>query len=124
VKKKILVVEDTAPILELETNLLRLLGYEPIGAASGLDAIKLLAQEKPALALIDVTLPDLDGYKICQHIKGRPETAEIPVFLVSAKTSGEDIARGKKAGADEYVTKPFNTEDIAQLINRYLGDPD
>jgi DNA-binding response OmpR family regulator len=120
VNKKILVVEDTASILELEINLLRLLGYDPVGAASGMAAMKLLAQENPALALLDVTLPDMDGFKICQHIKNRPTTAHIPVFLVSAKTSSEDIARGEKAGADEYISKPFNTAEIAQLIESYL----
>jgi twitching motility two-component system response regulator PilG len=124
VKKKILVVDDNASILELETSMLRLLGYEPLGAASGMAALKLLAQETPALALLDVALPDMDGFKICQHIKNQPATTHIPVFLVSAKKSGEDLERGEKAGADEYVAKPFRTADIAELIERYLGVPE
>lgn len=121
-KKKILVVDDSPPILELESNMLRLLGYEPISAASGMEALKLLAQEQPALALLDVTLPDLDGFKLCQHIKSRPETAQIPVFLVSAKTTATDRERGEKAGADQYICKPFKTAEIAELISSYLDD--
>jgi len=120
VNKKILVVEDTASILELEINLLRLIGYEPIAASSGIAALKLLAQENPALVLLDVTLPDMDGFKICQHIKSRQATAQIPVFLVSAKKSSEDIARGEKAGADEYISKPFQTAELAKMIEKYL----
>lgn len=123
-KKKILVVDDSAPILELESNMLRLLGYDPITAASGMEALKLLAQEQPALALLDVTLPDLDGFKLCQHIKSRPATSQIPVFLVSAKTTSADRERGEKAGADEYVCKPFKTAEIAQLISSYLDNRD
>jgi len=124
VNKKILVVDDSAPILELETSILRLLGYEPIGAASGMEALKLLVQEQPAMALLDVTLPDLDGFKICQHIKSRPATSHIPVVMVSAKKTSADVEQGEKAGADAYISKPFNTAEIAGLIKNYLGDPD
>ncbi len=123
-KKKVLVVDDNASILELEVNLLRLLDYEPLHAASGMEALKLLAREKPDLALIDVTLPDMDGFKICQHIKNQPTTSKVPVFLVSAKKTSEDERRGKKAGADEYVCKPFKSAEIAQLISRYLDNLD
>jgi len=124
VKKKILVVDDNASILELETNLLKLLGYEPVSATSGLQALKVLAQESPDLALLDITLPDMDGFKICQQIKNRPTTSHVPVFLVSAKKSAEDVALAEKAGADEYVSKPFKTAEMAQLISHYLDPQD
>ena len=120
--KKILVVDDTASILELESNLLRLLGYEPVPATSGMAALKLFTQENPALVMLDVTLPDMDGFKICQLIKSRPGGSQIPVFLVSAKTTSADIAQGRKVGADEYITKPFKTSEIMQLLESYLGE--
>ena len=119
-KKKILVVDDNASILELEINLIKLLGYDPVSATSGLQALKVLAEEKPDLVLLDVTLPDMDGFKICQHIKTRPASSKIPVFLVSAKKTSEDVELGEKAGANEYVSKPFKTTEIAQLISQYL----
>ncbi len=121
-KLKILVVDDSAPILELSTTMLKLLGYEPVGVACGTDAIKYLARETPALALLDVMLPDIDGFKICQHIKQTAATANIPVFMVSAKKTDDDVERGKKAGADEYITKPFKSAEVAALIKNYLGD--
>ncbi len=121
-KKKILVVDDSAPILELSTTMLKLLGYEPIGVSCGMDALKLLAQETPALALLDVMLPDMDGFKICRHIKQTLATADMPVFMVSAKKTGEDVEQGRKAGADEYITKPFKSAEVAKLIKDYLGN--
>lgn len=121
-KKKILVVDDSAPILELSTTMLKLLGYQPIGASCGMEALKLLAIETPALVLLDVMLPDMDGFKICRHIKQTAATADLPVFMVSAKKTGEDVEQGRKAGADEYITKPFKSAEVAKLIKSYLDD--
>jgi len=121
-KKKILVVDDSEPILELASTMLKLLGYDPIKASSGVEALKALKMEKPAMALLDVILPDMDGFKICQHIRNDKELAEIPVFMVSAKKTTEDMERGEKAGANEYVTKPFKSAEMAQLIKSYIGD--
>ncbi|SHJ42460.1 Response regulator receiver domain-containing protein [Malonomonas rubra DSM 5091] len=121
-KKKILVVDDSEPILELASTMLKLLGYEPIKASTGVEALKALKMEKPAMALLDVILPDMDGFKICQHIRSNTELAEMPVFMVSAKKTTEDMERGQKAGANEYVTKPFKSAEMAQLIKKYIGD--
>ena len=121
-KKKILVVDDSAPILELSTTMLKLLGYEPIGVSCGMDALKLLARETPALVLLDVMLPDMDGFKICRHIKQASATADIPVFMVSAKKTAEDVEQGRKAGADEYIAKPFKSAEVAKLIKDYLDN--
>lgn len=120
-KKKILVVDDSLPILELASTMLKLLGYEPIQASNGVEALKLFSQEKPDLVLLDVMLPDMDGFKICQYIKSNPATVTTPVFMVSAKKTAEDAERGKKAGAEEYVTKPFKSAEMAQLVKSYLG---
>ena len=121
-KKKILVVDDSQPILELASTMLKLLGYEPIRASSGIAAIKALAKEKPDLALLDVILPDMDGFKICRHIRSNATTARIPIFMVSAKKTAEDADRGRQAGADEYVTKPFKSAELAELIKTYIGE--
>jgi DNA-binding response OmpR family regulator len=121
-KKKILVVDDSQPILELATTMLKLLGYEPIRAASGVEALKALSLEKPDMALLDVMLPDMDGFKICQHIRNTAATADMPIFMVSAKKTADDMERGKKAGANEYVTKPFKSAEMARLIKKYIGN--
>lgn len=121
-KKKILVVDDSLPILELASTMLRLLGYEPYKASCGIEALKVLAHEDMDMALLDVMLPDMDGFKICQHIRNNATTSKMPVFMVSAKKTAEDVERGIKAGADEYVTKPFKSAEMSRLINAYLGD--
>lgn len=121
-KKKILVVDDSLPILELATTMLKLLGYEPLKASTGVEALRVLSQETPDMALLDVMLPDMDGFKICQHIRSSAVLAEIPVFMVSAKKTSEDMERGHKAGANEYVTKPFKSAEMARLIKLYIGD--
>jgi len=121
-KKKILVVDDSQPILELASTMLKLLGYEPLKASTGVEALKALRMETPDMALLDVILPDMDGFKICQHIRNNPDLAEMPVFMVSAKKTSEDMERGRKAGADEYVTKPFKSAEMARLIKSYIGD--
>jgi len=121
-KKKILVVDDSQPILELASTMLKLLGYEPLKASTGVEALKVLSKETPDMALLDVMLPDMDGFKICQHIRNHTALAEIPVFMVSAKKTSEDMERGHKAGANEYVTKPFKSAEMAKLIKTYIGD--
>ncbi len=123
-KKRILVVDDSASILELETTMLKLLGYEPIAAATGMEALKILSQQVPDLALLDVMLPDMDGFKICHHIKNNPATAQVPVVMLTAKKTSEDVERGLKAGADEYVMKPFKSLEIAALIKKLLKEED
>ncbi len=120
-KKRILVVDDSQPILELASTMLKLLGYEPIRASTGIEALKVLSQETPDMALLDVMLPDMDGFKICQHIRSTVSLAEMPVFMVSAKKTTEDMERGHKAGANEYVTKPFKSAEMAKLIKTYIG---
>jgi twitching motility two-component system response regulator PilG len=119
-KKKILVVDDSQPILELASTMLKLLGYEPLKASTGVEALRILSQESPDMALLDVMLPDMDGFKICQHIRGNANLAEMPVFMVSAKKTSEDMERGLKVGANEYVTKPFKSAEMAQLIKTYI----
>ena len=121
-KKRILVVDDSASILELETTMLKLLGYEPVTAATGMEALKILALQPPNLALLDVMLPDMDGFKICQHIKSNPATAHIPVVMLTAKKTSEDVERGLQAGADEYVMKPFKSLEIAALLKKLLKE--
>jgi len=121
-KKKILVVDDSQPILELATTMLKLLGYEPLKASTGVEALKVLTQETPDMALLDVMLPDMDGFKICQHIRSNAALADMPVFMVSAKKTAEDMERGHNAGANEYVTKPFKSAEMANLIKIYIGD--
>ena len=120
--KTILVVEDEKTLLKLESILLKSKGYRVIGATSGTEALAIVQRERPDLVLLDVMLPGIDGFKVCQHLKAAPETKDIPVIMLTARTRQEDIARGREVGADEYITKPFQSAQVTRTIARLLGE--
>ena len=120
-KKKILIVEDEESLLKLESILLTSKGYEVRGVANGRAALDAIAAETPDLVLLDIMLPEIDGFEVCQRIKENPATAKIPVVMLTAKKSREDMARGEKVGADWYITKPFKSAMVIETIQRFLN---
>ncbi len=120
-KKKILVVEDEESLLKLESILLTSKGYEVTGVSNGLAALEALAQSRPDLVLLDIMLPAMDGFEVCQRIKSDPATRDIPVVMLTAKKSREDMARGQQVGADWYITKPFKSANVIETIQRFLN---
>lgn len=119
-KKRILVVEDEESLLKLETILLTIKGYEVVGALTGEDALKKLALEPIDLVLLDIMLPDIDGFEICTRITRNPQTSGIPVVILSAKKNPDDIERGKACGARAYLTKPFKSAMIIDVIEKEI----
>ncbi|MDY0212505.1 MAG: response regulator [Desulfuromonadaceae bacterium] len=119
-KKTILVVEDEESLLKLETILLTSRGFEVIGATNGKIALEILEKEKVDLVLLDIMLPEIDGFEVCRRIKSNPETKKLPVIMLTAKKSQEDLARGNEVGADWYVTKPFKSAKVIEIIERLL----
>jgi len=120
-QKKILIVEDEESLLKLESILLTTKGYLVQGAATGLAALEAVAVEPPDLILLDIMLPELDGFEVCQRIKNNPETRHIPIIFLTAKQSPEDIARSEEVGADQYITKPFKSAMVMEAIERLLN---
>lgn len=120
-KKKILVVEDEESLLKLESILLTSKGYEVRGVQNGLLALEAIAEEKPDLVLLDIMLPEIDGFEVCRRIKSQDETRHIPVIMLTAKKTREDMARGEKVGADWYITKPFKSAMVIETIQRFLA---
>ena len=84
-------------------------------AANGQEALRLSLRQSPNIVLLDICMPGLDGYDTCRLLKNTPETANIPVILLSGLESDEEVKEGFKAGCDDYITKPF---EMAELINR------
>jgi twitching motility two-component system response regulator PilG len=84
-------------------------------------ALKAVAENPPDLVLLDIMLPEMDGFEVCQQIKESPQTSHIPVILLTAKKSPEDMARGKQVGADQYITKPFKSSMVIASIERLLS---
>lgn len=120
-KHKILIVEDEESLLRLESILLTSKGYEVIGARNGRQALEAVQAERPDLVLLDIMLPEIDGFEVCRQIKSNPETGQIPVIMVTAKKAGDDMTRGEEVGADWYITKPFKSAMVIETIQRFLS---
>jgi two-component system phosphate regulon response regulator PhoB len=116
----ILVIEDEADILSLLTYSLKREGYEVTGLASGEQALQIIPQKMPHLILLDLMMPGLSGSEICRLLKAKPETARIPVIMVTAKGEDTDIVQGLELGADDYITKPFNMKVLLARIHTAL----
>jgi len=120
-KKRILVVEDEESLLKLETILLTVKGYEVIGCISGTDALLRLEREHIDLVLLDIMLPDIDGFEVCRRIKHDSKTSHVPVVMLTAKKSQADQERGAACGADAYMTKPFKSAVIIETIENLIN---
>lgn len=119
-KKHILIVEDEESLLKLETILLKVKGYEVTGAVTGNDALDKLSKVHFDLVLLDIMLPDIDGFEICKSIRRDPRTASMPVVMLTAKKSQDDQERGTACGANAYMTKPFKSAMIIEVIEGLL----
>lgn len=120
-KKKILIVEDEESLLKLESILLTSRGYEVKGVADGQAALDVVVTMKPDLVLLDIMLPEIDGFEVCRQIKTNEATKHIPVIMLTAKKSREDMARGEQVGADWYITKPFKSAMVIETIQRFIS---
>lgn len=117
---KILVVDDTPHNVRLLADILRAKGYAVCTAASGAEALGSLAHERPDIVLLDVVMPEMSGYEVCRQIRGRPETRLLPVVLVTALDANEERVNGIEAGADDFLTKPINTEELLARVRSLL----
>lgn len=118
---KILVVDDDVDSLKLIGLMLQRQGYEVIAASSGGQAIDKAAGERPDLIILDVMMPDMDGYQVCRHLRGNDQTREIPIIMFTAKTLVDDKVAGFEAGADDYLTKPTHPAELASRVKAVLA---
>lgn len=117
---KICVVDDCVDEATILCDGLKLFGYETVAAYSGAEALDRIRQETIHLVLLDVGLPDLDGYDVCRQLKSDPATADIPVIFVTARGSTRDVAHGYDLGAVDYVAKPYNLPIIVIHVDAAL----
>lgn len=120
-KKKILIVEDEESLLKLESILLTSRGYEVKGVADGRAALEAMISMKPDLVLLDIMLPEIDGFEVCRQIKSNESSRHVPVIMLTAKKSREDMVKGEQVGADWYITKPFKSAMVIETIQRFLS---
>ncbi len=118
--KKILVVDDDPFILMSLEYLMQKNGYRVVVARNGKEALNLLQQELPDLVVLDIMMPDVDGFAICQFIKDTSSLRHIIVVFLSAKTRESDYRKGLELGAARYFFKPFSTRSLIKEINQLL----
>ena len=118
--QQILVVEDSPTVLYRTKKMLTDAGYAVLTAADGEEAMHLVLEHKPSLVLLDVILPKLNGYQVCRQIKSSPEIAVIPVIMITGKAKDSDRHWGIEQGADEYITKPFEAEDLLAAVGQFV----
>ncbi len=120
-KNRILVVEDEESLLKLESILLSSKGYNVTGVMDGKSALEEVMAHRPDLVILDIMLPEIDGFEVCRRIKENPATSDIPVIMLTAKKNSQDVARGTEVGASAYLTKPFKSAKVIEVIEELLG---
>jgi CheY-like chemotaxis protein len=120
---KVLVVDDDPEIVTFLSTLLELEGIESSVATSAAAALEQLQQGAPDLVLLDIAMPDRDGIDLCKELKSDPRTAEVPVFVVSARPGKDVVERALAAGAEEFIRKPFENAELISRIRIRLSAP-
>jgi DNA-binding response OmpR family regulator len=116
----VLIAEDDGDICDLVVMVLEDEEYEVITAPNGAAALELANERQPDICILDVMMPKLDGVELTEKLRDQDQTREVPIILLSARTQWEAVMRGKDAGADEYLTKPFVAEDLLRSVRSLL----
>jgi two-component system response regulator VicR len=121
-KKRILCIEDHPEMIELIRLILGRRGFEVEGAVGGREGLEAMAQNPPDLVLLDLMMPDVDGWEVYRQIKAREDLGRVPVIIVTAKAQGIDRVLGLHiAGVDDYITKPFGPKELIESVEGVLG---
>jgi two-component system phosphate regulon response regulator PhoB len=121
-RKKILVVEDDADLVELLAFTLKKAGFAIGTASDGIDALKKARSIAPDLILLDLMLPDLDGFAVCEILRHQPATASVPIVMLTALSSELARINGLSSGANLYLTKPFSPRELVERLVELLQD--
>lgn len=118
---KILVVDDDEHILRSLSQYLELEDFNVVSASSGPEALALFQQEKPDLLVLDVMMPGMDGFQVLETLRKDPETAGVPVLMLTARDQHNDILKGYQMGATSYLVKPFNLDELVEAIREVFA---
>jgi two-component system cell cycle response regulator DivK len=120
--KRILVIEDTEDNRQIVRDLLTSVGYEIIEAADGAEGVAMAQSDRPDLILMDIQLPQMDGYEAARRIRAVPDLAKVPIIAVTSYALSGDEAKTRAAGCDGYVAKPFSPRQLLAKIREFLPD--
>jgi two-component system phosphate regulon response regulator PhoB len=120
-KPTILVADDEEDVRELVAYRLTRSGYEVIDAADGEEAFRLASERPPDLMVLDVMMPRLDGYELTRRVRAEESLRAVPVILLTARSQETDVGRGFEVGADDYLKKPFNPDELVARVRAVLG---
>ncbi|MBI2174316.1 MAG: response regulator [Candidatus Omnitrophica bacterium] len=115
-QKQILIVDDTKDILDVVSRRLQSWGYQVLVASSGEEGLEIAKQSLPDLILLDIMMPRMKGRDVCAHLKSDPNTAHIPVIFLTALGLADHVKAGMDLGADDYIVKPFEPDDLRDRI--------
>jgi len=118
--KLILVADDEPDIVTIVEMILRSQGYDVLKAANGLEALELAERHSPDLILLDIMMPDMDGWEVLRLLRVDPSTSEIPVAMISAKTGSRAKITSMQEGAVDYITKPFDSQELLSKVREIL----
>ncbi|MDX2446476.1 MAG: response regulator [Desulfobacterales bacterium] len=121
--QKILIVDDEPNIVIPLQFLMEQNGYLTLVAQSGEEALEMISKETPDLVLLDIMLPGVDGFEVCEIVRLNPEWRNTRIIFLTAKGRDVDIAKGMLLGADEYITKPFSNQQIIDTVTKLLEEP-
>ncbi len=122
-KKKILIVEDDQDLVYVLQRLVGLLGHDTIVAKTGKEAVKTATSKLPDLIILDIMIPELDGFEVARHIRGSQETQGIPIIAVTALTAYKDKQKCFQSGCNEYIPKPLIPTKLASTVEKLLNSP-
>ncbi len=118
---KILIIDDEVDLVETVRFPLELEGYQVLVAYNGEEGLQLARKENPDLIILDLMLPKIDGFKVCRFLKFDDKYKHIPIIMLTARSQEKDRLLGKETGADEYITKPFDIDDLLNRIKKYIS---
>ncbi len=118
--KRILVVDDEPELVDMITLRLEANDYKVLQAHDGQEGLEMAKKEKPNLIILDLMMPKMDGYKVCGLLKRDARYAKIPIILLTARAQEEDMSLGEELGADAYITKPFDPEELLGKIKELM----
>ena len=121
-RKKILVVDDSGTARMIEQMALGRSQYDVVQAKDGAEAVKMAKKELPDLILMDVMMPQMDGYEACRTIRAQEETKSIPVIMVTTRGEPVNVETGYRNGCNDYVTKPVNTLELLAKVKSLIGE--